>query len=377
MTESESKALTCESLLREIAASNPPPWYPRVFVSQHSVDRQKLDELLTELRLSGIIQLTEWQKEFGQGYRITAYGNEVLGNPVMMERLKGPFEAQSIKLKTTEPPTKKDALQTSAFERGEIVREALLMPKKAIVTNILISLNLLIFALCLAQCFRWEISPVKFLFSGDFEVIRRMGGLTAMEIARDHWTGLFTYAFLHFGILHLGVNMYSLYLLGRFLETAWGSGRFLIIYMLSILGGSTASLIFEPGTPAVPTLLAGASGAIWGLSISYIVWLVWNRTFIPPNIYRESVQNFMIAMVLNLGISYLPHISLACHLGGGVMGGIAATLLYLHWHYSPSWKSFAFAMLSLLPVFCISFILNQMKNSPDWIAIMDVAKLLN
>lgn len=75
---------------------------------------------------------------------------------------------------------------------------------------------------------------------------------------------LFTCMFLHAGILHLVVNLFSLYNLGNLIERIFGSAKFTLIYLSSGLWGSIASTIFAPETAAVVSV--GASGAIFGIA---------------------------------------------------------------------------------------------------------------
>ena len=93
-------------------------------------------------------------------------------------------------------------------------------------------------------------------------------GMQPVAIAlEDQWFRLVSAMFLHAGWLHIGFNMYVLYILGPPLERVLGHGRFLTLYLLSGIGGSVASYWFSP----VNTLSVGASGAIFGLMTAWIV----------------------------------------------------------------------------------------------------------
>lgn len=84
---------------------------------------------------------------------------------------------------------------------------------------------------------------------------------------------LVTYLFLHGGILHILLNMLSLWMFGRELEAAWGTKRFLQFYFLCGVGAGLcvilANLIFPSGEMASRTI--GASGAIYGLMLAYAI----------------------------------------------------------------------------------------------------------
>jgi hypothetical protein len=86
-------------------------------------------------------------------------------------------------------------------------------------------------------------------------------------VADGEYYRLVTAAFLHGGLLHLALNMFALASLGPVLESALGRSRFLALYLLSALGGSTLSfLLAAPNTVGV-----GASGAIFGLFGAFYV----------------------------------------------------------------------------------------------------------
>src|SRR5438094_4824403 len=76
-----------EAILRECASHTPAPWYPSRYVQETGIPRNSLDPFLDHLRLGRLIQLTEWVKDLGQGYRLTPEGEVVLHNPRQLRRL--------------------------------------------------------------------------------------------------------------------------------------------------------------------------------------------------------------------------------------------------------------------------------------------------
>ena len=83
------------------------------------------------------------------------------------------------------------------------------------------------------------------------------------------WWRVLTSGFLHIGPIHLLFNMMALWVLGRDLETVLGRGRFLALYLVSLLGGAAAVMLFyAPDEP-----VAGASGAVFGLMGGLVVVL--------------------------------------------------------------------------------------------------------
>lgn len=78
------------------------------------------------------------------------------------------------------------------------------------------------------------------------------------------WWKIFTYMFVHGGIIHLGLNMYTLWLFGRRVEMVWSPGGFARYYVWCGLGGWLAYLPFSRGAP-----LVGASAAVFGVMLAY------------------------------------------------------------------------------------------------------------
>ncbi|MCX6385386.1 MAG: rhomboid family intramembrane serine protease [Solirubrobacterales bacterium] len=143
------------------------------------------------------------------------------------------------------------------------------------------------------------------------------GGLNGPDVAygHDYWR-LVTSGFLHAGILHLLVNMYMLFVIGRLLEPAIGSTRFTIIYFVSLLCGSLGALLWDPLVMTV-----GASGAVFGLMGAAMVTL-----------RARGMDPFSggLGMILglNLVITFiLPGISIGGHVGGLIGGLLSAWLL--------------------------------------------------
>ena len=89
------------------------------------------------------------------------------------------------------------------------------------------------------------------------------------------WYRLVTSGFLHFGLIHIGLNMFFLYVLGPMLEPALGRVRFLLLYMAALLGGSLGVVLLDKGG-----ISAGASGAVFGLMAAAAVGQ-WRRGINP------------------------------------------------------------------------------------------------
>ncbi len=136
-------------------------------------------------------------------------------------------------------------------------------------------------------------------------------GIRAGELWR-----IVTGGFLHSGLLHLGFNMYALWIFGPNLEKGLGTVRFGIIYLAGLLGGSMAVLAFNFSQPTL-----GASGAVLGLA-GGLSAVLWARGI---NIFKTSLSAILL---INLALPILfPGISFWGHLGGIVAGFIAGAIL--------------------------------------------------
>ena len=135
--------------------------------------------------------------------------------------------------------------------------------------------------------------------------------------AGGEWWRLFTAMFLHGGLVHLAVNMYTLYDVGRFTERLYGSFAFLVLYALSGLLGSAASLWWNPAVNSV-----GASGALFGVLGASLVFMLDRRNGVPMSVMKVhaiSLSVFVIYGIAN-GLAQT-NIDNAAHLGG-LIGGV-------------------------------------------------------
>ncbi|NUS74528.1 MAG: rhomboid family intramembrane serine protease [Corynebacteriales bacterium] len=160
---------------------------------------------------------------------------------------------------------------------------------------------------------------IEFITYGELTDFVRWGAAVPAELYTDgsqrggiaggEFWRLITAGFFHNGILHLALNMYGLWILGRVCEQFLGRWRFLLLYVLAGIGGATAEFLFrDAGTYAV-----GASGSIFGLMAALF--------FFHRALNLES-RAVITLLVLNLGLGlFIPGISVIGHLGGLVVGG--------------------------------------------------------
>ncbi|MGH2907142.1 MAG: rhomboid family intramembrane serine protease [Solirubrobacterales bacterium] len=184
--------------------------------------------------------------------------------------------------------------------------------REAPLTTILIAINLVAFIAELVS--GYPLSPFPSNVQGD---VLLHGVFFGPAIADGEWWRVITSGFLHFGLIHIGFNMYLLYVLGKMLEPEIGSVRYGIVYLSALLAGSLGSIILEPGTPS-----AGASGAIFGLMGLAIV-------IARARGLNDAVKQIGVLIGINLLITFgYSGISKGAHLGGLLGGALAGVVLF-------------------------------------------------
>ena len=180
--------------------------------------------------------------------------------------------------------------------------EKIFTPKKPIITCILIAINILIFVLGVFL----NIHEDLIMAFGDY----------APLIKEGEYYRMITSMFLHVDIIHLGVNMYSLYILGKQAESFFGKAKFLIIYLLSGIGASLLSCLLTNGAVSV-----GASGAIFGI-LGALLYFGYNfRVYLGSSMVKDIIP--IIAINLFIG-AVTPMIDNWAHVGGLITGILTA-----------------------------------------------------
>lgn len=157
---------------------------------------------------------------------------------------------------------------------------------------------------------------------------RTVPGLTAdlqfvPVLATDEpWRAL-TAAFLHSptSLFHLAFNMFALYIIGGYLEPMLGKLRFVLLYLISALGGSAGVVILATVPEGWLTATVGASGAVFGLFAAVLV-LNWRLGRETGGIVALLVINGVLGFIL-------PNIAWQAHLGGALTGAALAGILAL------------------------------------------------
>ena len=203
---------------------------------------------------------------------------------------------------------------------AEVVRRVT-RPRSAvsatIVTRTLIGINVAIYLAELAQGAGLYGNSGWIFEHGSLFISRAYSDGTAAGLAHGDWWRLLTAAFLHYGPVHLGLNMLALWWFGGVVEQALGRWRFLLLYLVAGLAGSAGALLASPHAVTV-----GASGAIFGI-LGALFILEYQAT-------GSWTGQAMTLIAINLALSFAwrSQISWGGHLGG-LVGGILGTLALL------------------------------------------------
>lgn len=173
-----------------------------------------------------------------------------------------------------------------------------------IATGVLVAINVLVFIAEMAQGV-----GLRGLGGSD---LAQDGAIVGPPIADGEWWRLVTGGFLHANLIHLGFNMYLLWILGGAFERYAGPWRLLAVYFSALLWGAAGALLLSPDS-----LTVGASGAVFGLMAA--LYLLERQRGVA--LLGSSVG---VLLLLNLVITFaIPGISIGGHIGG-VLGGAAA-----------------------------------------------------
>ena len=186
------------------------------------------------------------------------------------------------------------------------VRRASYEGTGALISKTLIGINVAIYLLELA---------LGGQLNGTGNRIYVEGVLFGPFVADGDWHRLFTSMFLHYGPIHLAMNMLALWWFGAAIEQALGRGRYLLLYVVSGLAGSAGALLFSP-----ESLTVGASGAIFGILGAAVV-LERQRVYVLGG-------GALGIIALNVVFTFaIPGISIGGHLGGLIGGALGVLAL--------------------------------------------------
>lgn len=231
----------------------------------------------------------------------------VLGPPAVLNRSARPVVAPDIE---------------QAMKNARLPEASPISTHRPLFTRIIVVVNILIFAVMV-------ISGVSIL-NPTTQQLLAWGANFGLLTVTEEWWRLFSSTFIHIGLMHLLFNMWCLWNLGSLAEEKFGNWTFLILYVLSGLGGSIASVAWNPAIVS-----AGASGAIFGVAGGTIA-LFGGKLDISNPYVKERLNSILAFVGYNLFFGFTQSgIDNAAHMGGLVTGFLVGVLIP---HSSPDSK---------------------------------------
>ncbi len=206
-----------------------------------------------------------------------------------------------------------------------------------LVTKTLIAINAVVFVFT-------NVGGINLGGGGELSENTIKLGLYKGFLYNDEWYRLVTAGFVHFGLFHIGMNMFLLWQLGSLLEREIGRVPYALAYVASLIAGSTGALIASPWA-----LSGGASGAVFGLMGLAVVGM-----------RQRGINPFQTGLGMTLLINLLitvtiPGISIGGHIGG-LVGGAAcgAVLIPPRGRTYAAWVNYATPIAVALAAFAIA-----------------------
>ncbi|MEH3055132.1 MAG: rhomboid family intramembrane serine protease [Patulibacter minatonensis] len=186
-----------------------------------------------------------------------------------------------------------------------------------IVTKTIIFVNVVVFIVGLGL----QMSDGGTLQAFGSDVTRepmKSGALVTFLVQQGEWWRIFTSGFLHSGFLHIALNMFFVWSFGGLLEPALGRVRYLLLYVVGIIGGAVGAMLLS--APNVATV--GASGAGFSLLGAALVMARLRG-------HSDLESNLLMIAVINFGFTFMASgISVGGHLGGFVVGLVSGAVAY-------------------------------------------------
>ncbi len=327
---------TPADVLRWCAAAAPAVWFPSAYAHTSGVARDSIDDPLWLLRQSGLVQVADWVRGMGQGYTLTPPRQKALADPTRLTAIKpaaAPAEEDvppedadlaHVPDPVAAPPPRRRNPGITAYDRGELTREAFLAPRPPVLTPVLLVANVGWFLVGIVTAWRMGVPIETYLRGTSGEVLHRVGAVSGPDLLAGEWWRLLSNCMVHGGGLHLVVNMFALAMIGPVAEGLWGRWRFAALYALSGLAGACCAMALHP-----LALTVGASGAIWGVMMAVVVWLVRYREHLPSDEVSAWLRRLVLVIGVNAVFSLAPGISWQAHLGGAAAGFFGALFLDL------------------------------------------------
>lgn len=192
--------------------------------------------------------------------------------------------------------------------------EKLSLKDKSLITIGIISINVFMYLVVIYFSYIYGKGSI---FDSDTSILIMLGAKVNDLIAQGQYYRLISCMFLHGGIVHLGVNMYSLYAIGPMVERVYGKSKYIAIYFISGICASIFSYIFST------SVSIGASGAIFGLLGAVLIFAIKSK----GKTGNAFIRSILSVIFINIFIgATLPNIDNFAHVGG-LLGGMIISVL--------------------------------------------------
>jgi rhomboid protease GluP len=210
-----------------------------------------------------------------------------------------------------------DRLVTDLYQEDRYAGALTFSRQKAYITYGLIGLNLLVFA-------------IETISGGneDLENLYRLGALVPEAVRQGEWWRLLSATFLHYGWLHVSLNMVGLYFLGAFVESALGVWRYLLSYLISGIGSMLVITLLAIAVGPKEQIVVGASGAIMGMIgvMAAILLRGWRKE--KSRLAARRLRTVLFIIGLQIVFDWTtPQVSGLGHMSGLILGFFTGSLL--------------------------------------------------
>jgi membrane associated rhomboid family serine protease len=326
-------------VLEQIQASAPEPWYPSQYARDLGLDRDRFDAPLDQLRMAGVIELTEWVSGRGQGYQLVSTESAPTQGYQIDGRLVGEERAP---------------LHTP-LGRGYAVLDAVMTKPKYRVMPAFILITVLVYA---AEYYVYDQNQN----AGMEKVVRQFGAVDGGDLMRGEWWRLPVCCFVTFDIVHLLVTLYVLYGLGKLGEQLYGRWRLVVIWLSTGMIGVLGNLLHKPTQFQMGSLMM-----FWGVEGALIAWVVLNRHSLPKELVRSWLSNLGGTTIFMLVLlSFLPGSSITGIVSALVAGMVLGGLLNEHRFGKPLLRWSIAAGLCMAPLVGWSVMQTAMQRDGRW-----------
>lgn len=204
---------------------------------------------------------------------------------------------------------------------------------------------------------------------GNSQLIRWGADFGPLSLGTQPWR-ILTSNYVHIGLIHIFVNMWALWQLGRVAERIFGRSVYFVIYTATGISGSLLSLLHNP-----MEVSAGASGALFGIIGALITALYLGKLPFPKRARDSLLKNLVWVAIINLGLgASIPGIDNAGHVGGLVMGLGLGAIIGPHLMEAPERRAFYNRLVLTAAVFLLVGFWSLVKQKRGYVADIENAQ---